>query len=213
LARDNPYVAVADEPQYRDEPLPDPSHHVILDELGVVRRWGIGNLDHPLSERSELVRIARVASDAEGDEAKVEDMIGRAVAWLGDDDTRTIEALLGLSSETRGHEVPRRREAALKKAGHKNIDVFRKGLEWRLLFATAVGCRLLLAEARLVSREKRLSSNDKQSILPVIQTLTVKDHRDVARRVSERSIWTGRRTARIEYSDSLRSSYRQGKLH
>jgi len=146
----------------------EPSHDELFANMAEVRSRGVGNVEAPLDDLPALRWAARNGCPASHDEyltdaEKIEYILRLAVSRLRGKSAQAIEALLGLSRQTRGRTVGFRRGEAVKLYG-KSRETFRVRFETPLLMAVTTNLRLLVDERRLAIREARLptfSNNDK----------------------------------------------------
>jgi hypothetical protein len=139
----------------------EPSHDELFAAVGVARSRGVGNDDAPLDDLAALLWAAQHGSPESQEEDpcdadKIEYILRLAVSRLGGKSARTLEALLGLSRQTRSRTVKFRREEAAKLYG-KSRDTFRVHFEPSLLMAVATHLRVLVDERRLAVREAQLT--------------------------------------------------------
>jgi hypothetical protein len=126
-----------------------PTLDQLFSEMKTIRRYGVGNLDHPPHELPGVSWVARLVSTRDGDAAKVEDALQRAIGHLGGQSADAVAALVGLTDETRGHKVEFRRATAAEKFDNKAPQSFRTHHENPLLSAVAAQFLVLIAEWRL----------------------------------------------------------------
>jgi hypothetical protein len=141
-----------------------PSLEVLLAYVAEVRSRGIGNREKPLTGLDVLRWTARYicpdSNDEESDTEAIEYIIGRAASRLHGKSAKAVEALLGLSNETRGLSVGKRRQRAAEIL-EKSLGTFHVRYETHLLGAVAAHLQVLIAERRLESREREFNSRER----------------------------------------------------
>jgi hypothetical protein len=134
----------------------EPSHDELFADVVIARHRGVGNVEAPLDDLAALRWAARNGCPASHDEDLIDDaerieyILRLAVSRLGGKSAQAIEALLGLSMQTRGRTVRFRRGVAAELYG-KSRDTFRSHFETSLLMAVATHLRVLVDERRLAS--------------------------------------------------------------
>jgi hypothetical protein len=160
---------------------PEPSHDELFEDVAEVRSRGVGNEEKPLVDLAALLWAARNASpegqnEEEIDDAdKIEYTLRLAVSRLGGKSAQAIEALLGLSKQTRGRTIGFRRGEAVKLYG-KSRETFRVRFETPLLMAVATYLRVLVDERRLADVRAELRALlTKNQDLPTPSLLNLDD--------------------------------------
>lgn len=126
-----------------------PSHDALHRDVVAARTRGAGHRDEPLTDFRSLLWCAGQASWASTDEEKIEDTLRRATARLGGQTGRAMEALFGLTEETRGRKIRPRRTVAAQLYDHKSYEAFRVHYEPQLLLATTTQISILIANRYL----------------------------------------------------------------
>jgi hypothetical protein len=153
-------------PESPNSRVRDPSHDELFEDVVKVRRRGVGNVEAPLDDLAALLWAAQNGcpasydEDAIDDDERIEYVLRLAVSRLGGKSAQAIEALLGLSHQTRGHSPGWRRGEAAKRYG-KSSETFRVRFETPLLMTVTTYLHLLVAERRLTNREELLKASSK----------------------------------------------------
>jgi hypothetical protein len=156
-----------------------------------VRSRGVGNLDEPLLDLEPLLEVARLISQKDDDAARIEDALKRAVNELGGMSAEAVLALLGLTAETRGHNVKFRRKAAAEAYDYKSPESFRAHYEKQLLLATAT--RLFITAERQFIEEQRAMllrrmeklQDERAALIVQHQAFIKKRDQELARKVEQ----------------------------
>lgn len=122
-------------------PRPEPTEDALFTDVGNVRTHGVGNSQHPLTERPALLALAQLIGRGENDEARIEDVLRRAINRLGGKSGQAMLALLGLDDATWLNVTGRQEKAA--QAFGKEPKTFRSHHEKRLLSSLATQLSVL----------------------------------------------------------------------
>jgi hypothetical protein len=157
----------------------EPSHDELFANVAIARSRGVGNVEAPLDDLAALLWAARNGCPASHDEDLIDDaerieyVLRLAVSRLGGKSAQAIEALLGLSMQTRGRTVRFRRGVAAELYG-KSRDTFRTHFETSLLMAVVTNLLTLVDERRLATLKAKLlplSKDDENSPKPSVLDL------------------------------------------
>jgi hypothetical protein len=141
-----------------------PTDDALYADLRAARTRGLNNPDKPLDDLKALLEVAQVVSLERDESAKLEDALKKAIERLGGAAAASIMALMGLTSETRGHGVKFRRIKAAALYDFKTYEVFRKRHEPALLMSVATHLSVL-AEQQNVDRQDRENHKEKSTLL------------------------------------------------
>jgi hypothetical protein len=137
---------------------PEPTHEELFEDVAKARSRGVGNREKPLTSLPALLWAARIIGGDEpeiDDDEKIEYALRLAVARIGGKSARAMEALLGLSQQTRGLSAGTRRKKAVE-IFERSHETFRVRFETPLLMAIATYLRVLVDERCLADREAEL---------------------------------------------------------
>jgi hypothetical protein len=163
-----------------DEESADLSHGAFHEEVKRVRTQGLANLS-PSTEVRGLLTIAQRLSSAEGDVAKIEDVLRQAIERLGGKETTAMLLLLGLTEKSRGLKVTKRREMAAEACDYMSATSFRGHRERQLVMAIANHLSVMTHEAPALQSESasgeqlRRQSQHDLDMMPFDQVETIRD--------------------------------------
>lgn len=141
-----------------------PTDDALYADLRAARTRGLDNPDKPLDDLEALREVAQVVSLEGNESAKLEEALKKAIERLGGVAAASVMALMGLTSETRGHGVKFRRIKAAALYDFKAYEVFRKRHEPALLMSVATHLSVL-AEQQKVDRQDRENHKEKSTLL------------------------------------------------